>query len=132
MHETPSRRSLRKLTRALGRLDEALAEPEDNPLVIDGTIQRFEFVFELFWKTLRRFLAEEGVTATTPREALQAAFAAGWIADEAAWLAMLEARNETSHTYDEARARDVYTSIRQHFPELAHAHRFLVDRVGAG
>ena len=87
-------------------------------------------MFELCWKTFRRFLAEEGVAASTPREALQQAFAAGWIADEDAWLAMLEARNETSHTYDEAKAREVYTSIRQHFPDLTRAHRFLLDRFG--
>ena len=109
---------------------EALSEPEDNPLAVDGTIQRFEFVFELFWKTLRRLLAEEGVDTSTPREALQGAFAAGWIADETAWLSMLEARNETSHTYDETKAREVYTSIRRHFPELTRAHRFLLDRFG--
>ena len=128
MPEALSQRSLRKLGRALGRLDEALREPEDNPLAIDGTIQRFEFVFELFWKTFRRFLAEEGVTVTTPREALQGGFAAGWIPDEAVWLAMLDARNETSHTYDEAKARDVYARIGRYFPELTRAYRFLVDR----
>ena len=35
------------LGRALDRLDEALAVPPEAPLVVDGTIQRFEFTFEL-------------------------------------------------------------------------------------
>ena len=35
------------LGRALDRLGEALDQPEDNPLAIDGTIQRFEFAIEL-------------------------------------------------------------------------------------
>lgn len=43
--------SLQKLELAIKRLDEALAEDDTNPLAIDGTIQRFEFVFELMWKT---------------------------------------------------------------------------------
>lgn len=37
--------SLTKLEAALKRLGEALAEDSSNPLFIDGTIQRFEFVF---------------------------------------------------------------------------------------
>jgi nucleotidyltransferase substrate binding protein (TIGR01987 family) len=89
-------RALLALGRALDRLREALAETEDNPLAIDGTIQRFEFAIELSWKALRRLLLREGVTTTTPREALQEAFRVGWLADEGAWLQMLRDRNETS------------------------------------
>jgi len=37
---------------------------------IDGTIQRFEFVIELYWKTLKRLLALEGINTYTPRESL--------------------------------------------------------------
>lgn len=43
--------SLENLENALKRLGEALSEPEINSLTIDGTIQRFEFSFELFWKS---------------------------------------------------------------------------------
>jgi hypothetical protein len=51
-------------------LAEALEEPESNPLAIDGTIQRFEFVYELFWKTFKNLLETEGITTYTPKEAL--------------------------------------------------------------
>ena len=44
------------LSRALARLEDALAVPESAPLAIDGTIQRFEFVFELCWKTMKALL----------------------------------------------------------------------------
>ncbi len=40
--------SLKNLKSALERLQEALQEPEINPLAVDGTLQRFEFVIELF------------------------------------------------------------------------------------
>ncbi len=56
MSEARLRQSVENLGRALERLDEALAVPLDNPLAIDGTIQRFEFALELFWKTLKRLL----------------------------------------------------------------------------
>ena len=48
------------LGRSLGRLAEALGVAAEEPLAIDGTIQRFEFTFELFWKTVRR-LGPQGV-----------------------------------------------------------------------
>jgi nucleotidyltransferase substrate binding protein (TIGR01987 family) len=121
-------RTLESLEQAIARLREATAEPLSNPLAIDGTIQRFEFVIELFWKVLRRALAEEGIEAHTPREALQAAYTAGWLGDEAAWLRMLRDRNETSHAYNEATARRVYDSIRSSLPELEAAFRFVRNR----
>lgn len=102
----------------MSRLEEALAIAPDAPLAVDGTIQRFEFVFELFWKTLRRFLIEEGEQPSTPRETLRAAFAAGWIKDERAWLELLDARNETTHTYDEEKAREVYEAVKREMPAL--------------
>jgi len=72
MNEKPNQ-SLINLGAALERLAEALQEPTENKLAIDGTIQRFEFVIELYWKTLKRLLAWEGIQTQTPREALQRA-----------------------------------------------------------
>jgi nucleotidyltransferase substrate binding protein (TIGR01987 family) len=129
MSDSEDARSVATLARSLERLREALAQPEANPLAIDGTIQRFEFAIELFWKTLRRLLLREGVTTTTPREALTEAFRAGWLADEAAWLQMMRDRNETSHTYDESTARRIYANIRKAFPEMERTCRALQGRL---
>lgn len=73
MSDSKLRQSIANLERALDRLGKALQEPESNPLVVDATIQRFEFSVELFWKALRRLLAAEGegVDAATPRETLK-------------------------------------------------------------
>lgn len=125
-----SLQSLRNLQAAVERLREALAVPEDTPLIIDGTIQRFEFVIELFWKTLKHLLEDEGIHTTTPREAFQLAYQAEWLVDESAWLQMLRDRNETSHAYDEATARRIFTSIRKNFPEMARTLASLEKRVG--
>ena len=122
------KQSLENLERALRRLEEALQEPVSNSLVIDGTIQRFEFVIELYWKTFKRLLATEGLEANTPREALQKAYAAHWIDDETAWLQMLRDRNETSHIYDEAAARRIYAHIQQNFSALKQTFLFLKER----
>lgn len=39
-----ARQSLNNLGAALSRLREALSEPDTNPLAVDGTLQRLEFV----------------------------------------------------------------------------------------
>lgn len=112
-------RSVANLGRALARLEEAVALSESaNTLAVDGTIQRFEFAIELFWKTLNRRLAAEGIETTTPRETLSAAFQAHWLDDETAWLGMLEDRNRTSHIYDEQMARAIYTRIQHYTPVM--------------
>lgn len=110
--------SISNLERALSRLEEALLEDEQNSLIIDGTIQRFEFTIELYWKMLKRLLMSEGVEATTPKEALKEAYKAGWLENEQAWLQMLKDRNETSHTYDEEKAVKIVANIKNYFPEM--------------
>ena len=120
--------SMSNLERALARLEEALREPQTNSLAIDGTIQRFEFAIELTWKTLRRALLLEGIETKTPREALQEAFGAHWIDDEDVWLTMLRDRNETSHIYDEAKAREIYGRVPRYFSAMTSALATLKER----
>jgi nucleotidyltransferase substrate binding protein (TIGR01987 family) len=102
--------------------------PRENPLAIDATIQRFELTIELFSKALKYLLDHEGIETTTPRNALQEAYRAGWLQNEEAWLQMLRDQNETSHTYDEAKAREIDAHIRANVPELRRSYAFLLDR----
>lgn len=120
--------SLINLEKALKRLDEALQEKEINSLYVDGTIQRFEFSVELYWKTLKRLLAEEGIEAKTPRETLKQAFTIDWIQDEEVWLQMLRDRNETSHVYDEEKAKRIYDNIVRYFPVMSSTFEELKKR----
>lgn len=111
-----AQQSMLNLENALTRLKEALAVPQDSPLAIDGTIQRFEFTFELFWKTLKKFLAQEGIDANTPRDILRKAYSINWLDDEEAWLNMLRDRNETANIYDAEHAQEIYTNIKKNYP----------------
>jgi len=77
-----------------------------------GSIQYFEFCFELAWKSLKALANHHGLSgADSPRSALRAAFGQGWIDDEAVCLEMLEARNRMSHTYNAEMALAVYTRL---------------------
>lgn len=129
MKNTKVQQSMQNLGKALTRLQEALAESDINTLIIDGTIQRFEFTFELFWKTLKRFLALEGMETNTPKEALKKAYAARWLDSETIWLQMLEDRNSTSHVYDEKKAQEIYQHVRQYFPELQRVYEMLQQKL---
>ena len=121
--------SLANLGKAMDRLREALEVPRTSPLVLEGTIQRFEFVIEIFWKALKRALEYEGIVVKTPRESLKQAFAAGWLHDETAWLDMLDSRNTTSHLYlHEDLIEEAYNDKRKNFPELEKTYQFLRDR----
>lgn len=81
---------------SLEKFDEALR---------DSIIKKFEYTFELSWKTIKAYLEEEGYEEmSSPRKVLKQAFESNIIFDEEVWSNMLEARNSTAHTYDEEKA----------------------------
>lgn len=98
---------------ALARLEDALAQPETEYLR-DAIIQRFEFTFEMAWKTLFRYLWLKGErVAAKAWDVLPAAFEARLITDADTWMRLREYRNDTSHEYDEGKARAVVAFLRQ-------------------
>ena len=131
MTEIKARFSLRELERALARLAEALALPEDSELWVDGTVQRFEFTIELYWKTLRQILDAEGIETATPRQTLRQAYRSHLIDNETAWVSLLKARNATSHAYNEALARRVLETVKRRFPVMRDTLPALAARVAA-
>ena len=73
-----------------------------NQLEKEGVIQRFEYCFELAWKTVKDYLKEGGLVlaAASPRQILEGAFSAKIIGDGQVWIDMLNHRNLLSHTFD--------------------------------
>lgn len=103
-------------TDAVARLREALDDYGKMPLdsIRDGVIQRFEFCTELAWKTMREYLIDQGYTElNSPKAVVKQAFAFGMIQDQAAWIALLNDRNLTSHVYDESTAKLIFNRIEQ-------------------
>lgn len=111
---TKARSLLDDLERAITALDEACRRRATTPgdaLVRDGLIQRFEFSFELAWKSIQASAAEEGVIVRSPKRALAHALQSGWVTDEPTWFHMLEARNLSPHTYSEPIAEELARAI---------------------
>lgn len=104
---------------ALARLQEAL-DAETNDIIIDGVLHRFEFTFELAWKTIKDYLEYLGMTEKigSPREIIQLGFKQGIIADGDAWIQMMLSRNLLSHMYDENASRVVYEKIKNEYIKL--------------
>ncbi|MBU0897496.1 MAG: nucleotidyltransferase substrate binding protein [Candidatus Omnitrophica bacterium] len=104
---------------ALERLKEALDEDlSKGTIVIDGSIQRFEFTFELAWKLAKAILDYNGIDARGPRLTIKEAFKFGLIKDGEGWIEMLEDRNKTSHIYDEKQALIIYNKIKENYYKL--------------
>ena len=106
---------------AVERLREGVQAYQDTPVKIirDGVILRFEFTCELAWKTTREFLLDQGFTdLNSPKATMRKAFSYGLIDDEQAWIALLNARNQTSHIYDDATAQEIYAQIESEFVPL--------------
>lgn len=96
-------------------------------LVIDGTIQRFEFCYELCWKTLKVSLEQEGIETNTPKEAFQEAYRAKWLTDEKIWLEMIKDRTTTLHVYNEETAMGIYQHIKKkHYPTMKELYEKII------
>lgn len=95
--------------------DEELASRLDasqQELMESGVIQRFEFTFELAWKMIQRWirvnLSPESADTRTKKDLFRIAAQQGLIADPGQWFQYHEARNVSSHTYDENLAESVF------------------------
>ena len=104
--------ALEHFERALARLHEALAQPE-NDFIRDAIIQRFEFTFEAGWKAMYRWLRARGVDVDEDAfSTIPEAFKRRVITDAVVWGAMRKYRNLTSHTYNEPLAIEVVAFVR--------------------
>lgn len=107
-----------KFKDAVQRLEEAIADYDKlpNSTVRDGVIQRFEFCTELAWKTCREYLLEQGYTeVNSPKPVMRQAFADGLVDNDLVWVEILNARNLTTHLYDDAEATKIFEDIKDNY-----------------
>lgn len=107
------------LEKATNSLEKAIKEYErtDSEYVRDSCIHRFEYTYELSWKTIKRFLEE---TAPNPtdidlmsfQELIREANEKGLLlTDWETWKLYRMYRGTTSHAYDEDKANEIYNEI---------------------
>ena len=86
-----------------------------------GAIKHFEMAYELCWKMAVRWLdanVAEGVAQGLARRQLyRLAADHRLISDVDTWMRYHEARNETVHVYDEAKAAEVHLVVGEFVPD---------------
>ena len=121
--------ALRQLEKSLAYLgsDASRDDPELRKQFRAASIQAFEFTYELAVKMIRRQLAE---IVANPGELQSMAFMdlvrtgaeAGLVRDAPSFRIFREARNVTTHAYDESKAEQVVASLDDFVAEM----RFLL------
>lgn len=114
--------SLEELKKAISTLNEALEFAEDvksHPtqfkIARDACIQRFEYCIELSWKVSMKTL---GSMTKFPKQAVREMARANLISSAETWLDFIEARNNSSHSYDEDIAQKVFAEIQTFHKEV--------------
>ncbi len=97
---------------ALDRLHEVIRLDETD-IIRDSLIQRFEFTYELAWKSMFFWMRDQGEQVPEMQKPIiQAAFRCELINAPELWEDIKKQRDQTSHTYNEATAVYVAAFVR--------------------
>ncbi|MCB0282669.1 MAG: nucleotidyltransferase substrate binding protein [Calditrichae bacterium] len=116
---------LTSLKKAIHSLEETLKRSNDDKLmsqlddvtrmaIKSGVIKNFEFTYELCWKFMQRWIKENGLSEEaefprTRKDLFRLAAKHSLIETAESWFEYGNARNLTSHTYDDEKAHEIYT-----------------------
>lgn len=114
--------SLEELEKAVATLNEALDFSDQVQgseikfkIARDACIQRFEYCIELTWKVAMKKL---GSTTKFAKPAIREMARADLVTSAELWLDFIEARNSSSHSYDEDTAQKVFVQIKKYRVEM--------------
>ncbi len=102
-----------------------MLEQEENELIAhrDALIKRFEFCYELTWKFLKLLLKTQFlIDSNSPRSIFRDCYQQNILNREETGLLLetIDARNATSHIYDELAAESISKKIVDYYPVLSH------------
>lgn len=110
-------------SRAFSLLREAVELQQKRPLSDlekEVVIQRFEYTWELAWKTIKDYLENEGVVLEkiTPKAVIVAALEARIIICKEHWMRALDDRNRMSRVYSRIVFAEIVNNIEQGYLSL--------------
>ena len=119
---------------AIDRLAEVIVLSKQHPLnqfERDSLIKRFEFSYEMAWKLMISYEKENGIVEVLgSKDVIRQAFKLSIVNNGETWLEMVDARNKTSHLYDEEMATDVVDEIiYTYYPLLTELRDTMVQMV---
>ena len=123
--------SFEVLGKSIVSLDKAIVlyqnnKYDDETILVDVITSRFKYVFECFWKFLKRYLEVNGELLDNikiPKQILIKSYEYNLIENEKIWLDMLKDKNVLSHVYDEEEAFRVYHDIvNVYYPNIKNTY----------
>ena len=98
--------------KALFQLSRFIEKGELNEFEVQGLIQSFAYTHELAWKTLKDFLEHRGnKDIYGSKDSTREAFKLNILSNGEVWMEMIKSRNQTTHTYNEAVAKEISSAI---------------------
>lgn len=98
-----------------------------------GLIQSFEFTHELAWKVMQDFAKDQGQTEIRgSKDATRYAAQVNLITDGHTWMDMILSRNESSHTYNEAIANEIFITIITKYHPLLLSFKEKIEEIRSG
>lgn len=111
-------KALKKLIEGIGLLDGEPLEQDLKDIVNEGLIQRFEFTHELAWNVMKDYATFQGANEIRgSRDAIRYALRQDLISDSL-WMETINARNLTSHDYNQDTANDIADKIKNCYVQL--------------
>lgn len=108
---------LQAAEKALASLQILTGVTQPDAIERDAAIQRFEYSVEAIWKVARHYLLErEGIDRASPKSVARACHEVGLLDSDATShaLEMVDDRNLTAHTYNEALAQRIFGRLPGH------------------
>lgn len=115
------RKAFEKLSQAVKYIKDKFEEENEDidqaesvldEVLKEGLIQRFEYTHELAWNVMKDYAEYQGdASIRGSRDATRAAFKMALVSNGEVWMDMIKSRNETSHTYNEETADEIFLKI---------------------
>ena len=115
------RKAVDKLSQAVNFIKDKFAKEVDvkdlstsvlDEVLKEGLIQRFEYTHELAWNVMKDYAEYQGdASIRGSRDATRSAFKMALVSNGEVWMDMIKSRNETSHTYNEETADEIFSKI---------------------
>lgn len=118
---------IENFNRAFEILKDAVDEFETEKILTHmALVQSFEVCFELAWKCIKDYMADNGIITNYPKEVIKEAFNKDTIKNAQLWMDMLDARNSTSHEYNMEKINEYLLQMRTtYFQELMRLKEWL-------
>ena len=105
------RKALFQMGKAVDIVSAKIGNTEQDELMAEGLIQRYEYTHELAWKVMKDYAEYQGQTDITgSRDAIRFSLRVGLIDDDR-WMDTIADRNLTSHNYDNETAERIVNKI---------------------